>query len=537
MSNVVPINGARASERRVLPHNIETEASILGGVILRNDVLSSLDSLEVNDFYDPRHQIVWAAIRTLQTRNEPIDPVTLSAELERTGKLDAVGPALLASFELRVPTPDNVIAYAEIVRSKALARRLAREASDIVEDVYNEVDDGEELVALLKNRLERLERNYRDASQSLPIISVHQALEEIVRLSNTPVYATPFDGLNQALGFGGMLAGQIYYLAAGTGFGKTSLVAQVIRHHVSQGGDALIAFWEMFAGYYVARMAASVLRVHSNQILRCDVNMGHVAAAIPPGVEFLDSPSMALLERAIMAKVRRGRPAPLVVVDYIQLVGESLIATNPRLDARAANSQASAALREIAKRTGAVILVVSAASRASSAKLNSDVRKMKPRDLVSASKETGAIEYDGAGLIVLSLHDEMDGDENVATITVAKARFGEAQHLEARYQGSTGHWSELGRVVPTRSPAVSSLSSSDVARSAIMLALTKSGPIASKTKVYAVTGGTKTAVFEALDCLLAEGAIVRGEGGYQLPKTSATEAPIATTQTNLGGVS
>ena len=61
------------SQRRVLPHNIELEASVLGGVILRNDVLSQLDTLEVDDFYDMRHKTVFAAIRALESQARPIE--------------------------------------------------------------------------------------------------------------------------------------------------------------------------------------------------------------------------------------------------------------------------------------------------------------------------------------------------------------------------------------------------------------------------------------------------------------------------------
>src|SRR5690349_12484922 len=96
--------------KRVLPHNLDAEGSVLGGILLRNDVLTSLDTLEVDDFYDPRHKAVFAAMRNLEAVSRPIDVVTLEAELEKTGKLDAIGGvAFLGELVLRVPTPENVI--------------------------------------------------------------------------------------------------------------------------------------------------------------------------------------------------------------------------------------------------------------------------------------------------------------------------------------------------------------------------------------------------------------------------------------------
>src|SRR4051812_49346607 len=126
-----------ARDRRVLPHNLDAEASILGGVILRNEVLLHLESLETDDFYDHKHKVVFEAIRNLEATAKPIDVVTLENEIEKTGKLDAVGGiAFLGELTLRVPTADNVIAYTEIVRDHSQARKLILAAGEIVESGF-----------------------------------------------------------------------------------------------------------------------------------------------------------------------------------------------------------------------------------------------------------------------------------------------------------------------------------------------------------------------------------------------------------------
>src|SRR5687768_17411905 len=126
-------------DRRVLPHNLDAEASILGGIILRNDVLSQIDTLEVDDFYDMKHKIVFGAIRALEAAAKPIDVVTLEVEIEKQGKLDAVGGiAFLGELALRVPTADNVVAYTEIVQDKNQARKLMLASSEIAEKGYED---------------------------------------------------------------------------------------------------------------------------------------------------------------------------------------------------------------------------------------------------------------------------------------------------------------------------------------------------------------------------------------------------------------
>ena len=69
--------GPMSRDRRVLPHNLDAEASILGGIILRNEVLLQLETLETEDFYHHQHKVVFDAIRNLEATSKPIDVVTL----------------------------------------------------------------------------------------------------------------------------------------------------------------------------------------------------------------------------------------------------------------------------------------------------------------------------------------------------------------------------------------------------------------------------------------------------------------------------
>ena len=125
--------------RRVLPHNLDAEASILCGILLRNDVLTQLDTLEVEDFYDHKHKVVFQAIRNLEASARPIDIVTLENEIAKAGKLEAIGGvAFLGELTLRVPTADNVLAYTEIVTDKHQARKLMLAAGEISEKGYED---------------------------------------------------------------------------------------------------------------------------------------------------------------------------------------------------------------------------------------------------------------------------------------------------------------------------------------------------------------------------------------------------------------
>lgn len=153
---------------KTLPHHIDAEASILGGILLRNEVLGHLDGLEVEDLYDNRHKVVFQAIRNLQTAGSPIDVVTLENEIAKAGKLEAIGGvAFLGYLAERVPTPDNVIAYSQIVRGHHAVRRAMIAGSDLTTRGYT-ADDPAEYLSEAIGELQRIEQDFKRPSTVMP---------------------------------------------------------------------------------------------------------------------------------------------------------------------------------------------------------------------------------------------------------------------------------------------------------------------------------------------------------------------------------
>ena len=498
--------------------------SILGGILLAPEVIGNLDTLHVDAFYDLRNRVVYTAMRNLVAADKPIDLTTLEDEIKRAGKLDAIGGvAYLGELALAVPTPDNVVAYAKVVRDHHMLRELALKASRAVERAYNWEYEADELLGETMADLAQLERGYREAGENIPVITVAQSLDEIERLSRTPIFETPFPELNRTLGFDGLLGGQVYYLAGGTGFGKTSFIATIVRAHAALGRQAIVAFYEMFSGYYTARMAAALCGVSANAIVRGRVDRHLVEANMPSTIEYLDCQSLSMVRRLAERHVRAGRAAPLIIVDYIQLLGDRIMATMARPDARLANAQASAGLRELAKETGSAVIAVSAAGRSVSRELSKDVRKRPARELIDASRESGSIEFDGAGVIVLSVSDDKDpsDESNIATISIAKARFGETRHIDARYHGKTGAWREIGLVATVKK--VEPKPDDGSVRAAVVQVLLVNGPLGSKSQIHKLTrqsstgGKNKTAVLSEIDAMIADRSLLYVEGKYVLP--------------------
>lgn len=147
-----------------LPHNDETEASVLGGIMLDPKLLGALPNLEVDDFFSPKHRVVFGAMRALEHAEKPIDVVTLEVEIERAGRLEAIGGvAFLGELMVRVPAADNVLAYAAIVKRDAKNRRAIQTLASALDRAQRWPHDPDELVIETAGELQRIEADHTAA--------------------------------------------------------------------------------------------------------------------------------------------------------------------------------------------------------------------------------------------------------------------------------------------------------------------------------------------------------------------------------------
>lgn len=536
----MPSNGHRSTEARIqqtlsprpllppgvdLPRDIGAEASVLGGVILHNDWLRQLDQLRTDDFYDIKHRTVWEAMRNLEARGKPIDIVMLEHEIERAGRGDGVGIAFLGELALHVPTVDNVRAYADVVRQHSRNRQAVIALSSMAYRALNWAHDPSELISEIRGELGRLDDLSKSPAKRLKLMSVAQAIEDNKLLAAAPVFPTPFDAVNDAIGFGGFKGTQAYTVCAGTGRGKTSFVTHLGAHVAEQGSftiergarvylgaPVLIVSYEMKPAYFIARKAAGVLGVHSNQIISGEIDMSVVLRAMPyPRMFFMHRPSLAELREAVEYLKEKFDAAPFVVIDYIQKLADQIASSMPRPDLRMATNEASATILDIAEKTNAAIVAVSAIGRGKG-KILSNPRKEAPYDLVEVAKESGAVEFDTAALIVLSLHKEYDAEERIATVTMAKTRFGSECHIDARFHGPRGSWRTLERVEvedkPSKDPGGAKGSFTEDLKRRIHDELFKQ-PAPSRNALYARVKGNKKLFTDAFAELLNDGAITK----------------------------
>jgi replicative DNA helicase len=431
---------------RVLPQSLEAEASVLGGILLRNEVLSQLDTLEEDDFFDPKHRAVFNAMRALEGRSSPIDPVTLETELSRAGTLEAVGGLpFLSDLALKVPTADNVAYYAEIVQDKHAARRVILAAAEVSARGYEDYGDVKDYLDQAESKIFEVTQR-RQSSGPQPI----KGLLKSVFGSLDERFAAPGGITGVPTGFGrldqvtaGLQPTELIILAARPAMGKTSFALSLAQNCALGGFPVLVFSLEMSAMQLAERLLCSEAKVDSSalrrgQLQRQDMtNLTYAANTLSKAPILIDD-TPALSIREVRARARRfvsdkslfsGAKFGLIVVDYLQLMRGSQQARGASREQEI--SEISRGLKALAKELHCPVLALSQLNRG----LESRTDK---RPQLSDLRESGAIEQD-ADLILFIYRDVVYNpdteNEKIAEIILGKNRHGPTTTVETLFEG------------------------------------------------------------------------------------------------------
>ncbi len=450
-----------ARDRRVLPHNLDAEASVLGGVILRNDVLLHLEQLEIDDFYDHRHKVVFGAIRNLEAAARPIDVVTLENEIEKGGKLEAIGGiAFLGELALRVPTAENIVAYTDIVRDHSQARKLILAAGEIVEKGF---DDGLEVKDYLDDAeakiFEVTQRKDKSGPEPLKglVKKVFGSLDERFK-SEGGITGVPTGFADLDTKTAGLQPTELIILAARPAMGKTSFAMSLAQNAATTGSWPVLVFsLEMSSTQLAERMLCSEAKVDSSalrrgQLQRQDMtNLTYAAATLSRAPILIDD-TPALSIREVRARARRFRSDPqlfprdgsakkcgLIVIDYLQLMRGSAQAAKASREQEI--SEISRGLKSLAKEIECPVLALSQLNR-------SLEQRTDKRPQLSDLRESGAIEQD-ADLILFIYRDVVYNKESenphIAEVILGKNRHGATGTVETHFEGRYTRFENLSQ--------------------------------------------------------------------------------------------
>jgi replicative DNA helicase len=373
------------------------------------------EAIGVDDFYQPAHQTVFAAMTAMRVDGTAIDAITVSDELERRGELLRIGGGpYLHTLLTSCQTAANAGYYAEIVAKKAVLRRLVQAGTRIVQFGYQGSDgaDADEVVTRSRAELDKL---VSDRTPDHDTSDLHDLMaasfEELDRPKSMGV-KTGFPDLDDVLG--GLRPGTLTVMGARPGIGKSLLCLQIAQHAASNGIPAHVVSLEMSATDLMERFWASeatieLTTLRERRLSADDWRRMQVAAerAAEWPLRVTDSTSIGLT--GIQSRVA-GHGCGLLVVDYLQLV-RPMDARLPRQEQVAAISRG---LKVLARQLQVAVLVASQVNRGSEGRTDK-------RPTLADLRESGAIEADADAVVLL--HDDPE-DPGCIELIVAKNRHG-----------------------------------------------------------------------------------------------------------------
>ncbi|MDN3510258.1 MAG: replicative DNA helicase [Candidatus Jettenia sp. CY-1] len=411
---------------RTLPQSIEAEMSVLGAMLLDNEVISIvIPILSKNSFYKTAHQELFQTIVELYDKGQTVDLVILREELKKCSLLEKVGGIeYIIGLEESVPTIGNVEYYANIVREKAIKRNLIEVAANIQKEAFLDTLDTD-------NLLDTSERAIFDITQK-KFNTASTRLNEVLKLTFNRI-ENLHDRQNRLTGLStgfydldditcGLQASELIIVAARPSMGKTSLALNIIEHvGVVEKKPAVIFSLEMSAQQVAQNMLCSHAQVDAHKLRMGFLddkqwsNLSFGLGSLSEAPIFIDdTPGLTVLE--VRAKARRLKAQydiQVVVVDYLQLM------ESPRAESRQQEiSIISRGLKSLSRELSIPVIAVSQLNRSVEAR-----EGHKPR--MSDLRESGSIEQDADVIILLHRDSYYDPEkDNAAELIIAKQRNG-----------------------------------------------------------------------------------------------------------------
>lgn len=319
--------------KRVLPHSIEGEQSVIGSMLMdREAIITASEIVTADDFYQHQYGIMFESMIELFNEGKPVDLVTLQNRLKEKDV-----PPEISSLEFvrdiitTVPTSANVKSYANIVREKAVLRRLIKVNEEIANNCYLGREPLETILADTEKKIFDLLQS-RDSGEFVPIrqvaLNVLENIEKAYRTRETVTgVPTGFHDLDYKTS--GFQPSDLILLAARPSMGKTAFVLNVVDHvAVRRGIPCMVFSLEMSKEQLVNRMLAMESNVDT-QKLRTGTLTDSDWDAVVEGVGVIgsssliidDTPGISVTElRSKCRKVKLEHGLGMVIIDYLQLM-------------------------------------------------------------------------------------------------------------------------------------------------------------------------------------------------------------------------
>ena len=433
---------------KIPPNSLEAEQSVIGGLLLENEALDKVADLRSpDDFYRHDHKVIFQHISKLIERNKPADIVTVAESLENTAELTTIGGiAYLAALAQNTPTAANIRRYAEIVRERAVMRKLVEVGSAIAESAYNPqgrdaqqlMDEAEAKIFQIAESGKRSSEGFVDIKVLLP--QVADRIDYLYQRENqgdVTGVPTGFADLDERTS--GLQPGDLIIVAGSPSMVKTSISLNIAENVALDTGLPVAVFsMEMGATQLATRMIGSVGRLDQHRMRNGKlededwVRLTTALGKLNEAPVFIDE-GAGLSSFDVRARARRlhrqcGKLG-LIVVDYLQLMTG---AAGRQSENRATEiSEISRSLKSLAKELDVPVIALSQLNRGLE-------QRPDKRPVMSDLRESGAIEQD-ADVILFIYRDEVynpdSQDKGTAEIIIAKQRNGPIGRVRLTFLG------------------------------------------------------------------------------------------------------
>lgn len=412
-----------------VPYSVEAEQSVLGGLMIDNSAWEKVaEIVTVTDFYRQDHQKIFNAITNLESKNSPFDIVTVSEWFENNGTDRQL--AYLGSLANNTPSTANIVAYAKIVRERAIFRQIIHAGHQIVQMGVNPdglncdevLDNAEKLIMEIAASREKQRGSF------LPIKSL--LVKAVDRIDHLFQQDSPYTGLQTGYKdfddlTSGLQPGDFIIIAGRPSMGKTSYALSIAENVVltSKMGAALFSM-EMPGEQLAMRLLSTIGRIPLQKVRSAQLDdedwprLTHAVSQLAEAPLFIDdTPALSPLElRSRLRRLKREHDIQLALIDYLQLMQVPGMKDNRNGEI----SEISRSMKALAKELNIPIVALSQLNR------NLEQRPNK-RPIMSDLRESGSLEQD-ADVIAFIYRDEVynedSPDKGIAEIIIGKQRNG-----------------------------------------------------------------------------------------------------------------
>ena len=415
--------------KRVLPHSVEAEQSVIGSMIMDRDaIMTASEVITSEDFYQSQYGVLFDAMLELYNEGKPVDLVTLQ---ERLREKDV--PPEISSLEFvrdlldAVPTSANVRHYATIVQEKSMLRKLIKVNEDIANTCYLAREKTEDILEETEKKIFDL-LQYRSTGDFVPIKQVVlNALDKIEKASKNKgtVTGIPTGFIDLDYKTSGFQPSDLILIAARPSMGKTAFVLNVAQHMAFKEGKTVAIFsLEMSKEQLVNRLFSLESKVDS-QALRTGNLTDEDWAKLIEGAAVVgksnliidDTPCISIAElRSKCRKFKLEHDLGIIIIDYLQLMSGGKHSESRQQEI----SEISRSLKAVARELTVPVVALSQLSRAVE-------QRPDHRPMLSDLRESGAIEQDADVVMFLYRDDYYNKDtdkKNIAEVIIAKQRNG-----------------------------------------------------------------------------------------------------------------